>query len=72
MTAAPQAPRANWDNNPPPRPARSFDPNGYGAPSSGGSRGGYGEGKWVDGKHMPGAPNQRLERELFGVPNRWR
>ena len=67
------APRNNWDM-PPPRPAGRFDPNGYGAPQSGGagggsSRGSYGEGRWVDGKHIPGPVNQRLERELFGVPN---
>jgi len=57
-----------------------FDANGYG----GGDRGSYGgggggggspaprgggDGQWRDGKHMPGAPNPRLERELFGVPN---
>lgn len=51
---------------PPPRPQRAFDPNGYGAPSS---RGGSGDGKWVDGKHIPGPVNQRLERELFGIPS---
>jgi ATP-dependent RNA helicase DDX3X len=54
---------------PAPRPARQFDPNGYGAPAAGGYRGGSGEGRWVDGKHVPGPANQRLERELFGVPN---
>ncbi|KAA8897201.1 ATP-dependent RNA helicase ded1 [Sphaerosporella brunnea] len=59
-------PRSNWDV-PPPRPTRQFDPNGYGG--SGGHRSGYGEGRWVDGKHVPGPANQRLERELFGVPN---
>ena len=61
-------PRSNWDT-PPARPARQFDPNGYGTPSAGGSRGNYGEGRWNEGKHVPGPANQRLERELFGVPN---
>lgn len=27
------------------------------------------EGRWVDGKHIPGSRNQRLERELFGTPD---
>lgn len=31
--------------------------------------GGPGEGTWRDGKHIPGPPNPRLERDLFGVPN---
>ena len=38
----------------------------------GGGRGRYnapkpGVGQWVDGKHEPAAPNERLEKELFGV-----
>lgn len=54
----------SWDA-PPPRPQqRNFDANSYGAPR--GEHRGYGEGRWVDGKHVPGAPNARLERELFG------
>ena len=61
-------PRSNWDT-PPARSVRSFDPNGYGAPGAGSSRGNYNEGRWADGKHVPGPANQRLERELFGVPN---
>ena len=28
-----------------------------------------GDGQWRDGKHIPGPQNQKLERELFGVPN---
>jgi ATP-dependent RNA helicase DDX3X len=55
-------------------PRGGFDPNAYGKPGAGGSgggssRGGSGDGQWKDGKHVPGPPNQRLERELFGVPN---
>ncbi|KAF8252687.1 ATP-dependent RNA helicase ded1 [Wilcoxina mikolae CBS 423.85] len=60
-----QARNNNWDM-PPPRPTRNFDAGSYGAPVS---RGNYGEGRWVDGKHVPGPENARLERELFGVPN---
>lgn len=56
-----------WDV-PPPRQQRAFDASGYGAPSSGRSSG-SGDGRWADGKHIPGPPNPRLERELFGVPN---
>ena len=55
---------------------RSFDPNAYGNPgrgpsyggggySSGGPARGSGDGQWKDGKHIPGPPNPRLERELF-------
>jgi len=59
--------RTPWD-----KPA-GFNPNAYGNPAaSGGSvssnRGG-GDGQWRDGKHIPGPPNTRLERELFGVPD---
>ena len=57
-----------------------FDPNAYGKPGAGGSlyggstsssvsARGSGDGQWRDGKHIPGPANQRLERELFGVPN---
>ncbi|CAN6612913.1 ATP-dependent RNA helicase Dbp1p [Trichomonascus vanleenenianus] len=36
--------------------------------SFGGNRGGYGNaGRFVDGKHIPGPPNPRLELELFGT-----
>lgn len=56
---------------------RPFDPNAYGKPGggygSGSSQGhqpkGHGDGQWRDGKHIPGPPNTRLERELFGLPN---
>ena len=55
---------------------RGFDPHAYGRPGAGGSSyggssisRGPGEGSWKDGKHIPGVPNARLERELFGVPN---
>ena len=68
-------PRAQggWDSsssNP-----RQFDTGAYGKPGgSGGSYGGgsargSGDGQWRDGKHVPGPANQRVERELFGVPN---
>ncbi|KAI9664988.1 MAG: DEAD-box ATP-dependent RNA helicase [Bathelium mastoideum] len=30
---------------------------------------GSGDGQWRDGKHIPGPPNARVERDLFGVPN---
>ncbi|KAL1793076.1 hypothetical protein ACET3X_008058 [Alternaria dauci] len=52
-------------------PRGNFDPNAYGKPGGGGSGGarGSGDGAWKDGKHVPGPPNQRLERDLFGVPN---
>ncbi|KAI2473759.1 DEAD-domain-containing protein [Annulohypoxylon bovei var. microspora] len=46
---------------------------GGGGGSSGGSGGGYargsGDGQWRDGKHIPGPPNPRMERELFGTPD---
>ena len=64
---------------------RTFDPNAYGHPGAGGYSGGggqgyggrsgggaargSGDGQWSDGKHIPGPPNPRVERELFGVPN---
>ena len=55
---------------------RGFDPNAYGRSGAGGSSYGSGsisrgpgEGSWKDGTHIPGPPNPRLERELFGVPN---
>ncbi|KAG8525519.1 DEAD-box ATP-dependent RNA helicase [Bacidia gigantensis] len=56
-------------------PSRQFDPNAYrgsGGSSYGGGGNaarGSGDGQWRDGKHVPGPPNTRLERELFGVPN---
>ncbi|KAF2454872.1 P-loop containing nucleoside triphosphate hydrolase protein [Lineolata rhizophorae] len=54
------------------QPRRQFNPNAYGNPGAGGSgptARGSGDGQWVDGKHVPGPPNPRVERELFGVPN---
>ncbi|KAK6343914.1 DEAD-box ATP-dependent RNA helicase [Orbilia brochopaga] len=56
-----------------PRPQRSFNENAYGNPGGsgrgGGGGGGSGEGYWRDGKHVIGNANNRVERELFGVPN---
>lgn len=62
-----------WNNN------RQFDRNAYGAPggSSGGGSGGgggnyargSGDGQWREGKHIPGPPNPRMERDLFGTPD---
>ncbi|TKA78532.1 ATP-dependent RNA helicase ded1 [Cryomyces minteri] len=64
---APAPGNASWDTTP---QSRAFDPSGYGKPSSGGGIArGSGDGQWKDGKHIPGPPNQRLERELFGVAN---
>lgn len=57
---------SSWDGPPPPQQSRGFNANSYGAPRGGDHRGGSGEGRWVDGKHIPGPANQRLERELFG------
>ena len=72
-------PGNNWQSNGP-RPG--FNPNAYGNPHAGGSSyggggnfggsgsaRGSGDGQWRDGKHVPGPPNVKLERELFGVPN---
>ena len=59
-------------------PPRAFNPNAYGAPGGGYSGGGgyggsrssgSGDGQWRDGQHVPGPPNPKTERELFGVPN---
>ncbi|KAI9766547.1 MAG: DEAD-box ATP-dependent RNA helicase [Geoglossum simile] len=60
-----------WDAAPQGPPPRSFDPNAYGNPGaqSGAPVRGGGDGQWRDGKHIPGAANLRMERELFGVPN---
>ncbi|KAK0635185.1 P-loop containing nucleoside triphosphate hydrolase protein [Bombardia bombarda] len=50
----------------------TFDARG-GPPAAGGNCGnlarGSGDGQWRDGKHIPGPPNPRLERELFGTPD---
>lgn len=62
-------------------PRRDFDgprTGGYGGASGGSSYGsggggysssGPGEGSWKDGKHVIGAPNQRLENELYPQTN---
>jgi ATP-dependent RNA helicase DDX3X len=51
--------------------AGGFERNAYGgAPGGGAGRqpGGSGDGRWVDGKHVPGPNNPRIERDLFGEP----
>lgn len=50
---------------------RNFDRNAYGNPASGGGAHarGSGDGQWREGKHIPGPPNPRVERELFGTPD---
>ena len=69
-------PPPSWDSAPP----RSFDSSAYrssggstygggGGGGGGGQARGSGDGQWRDGKHVPGPPNSRIERELFGVPN---
>ncbi|TGJ86476.1 hypothetical protein E0Z10_g2296 [Xylaria hypoxylon] len=59
-----QRQQGGWANN------RNFDRNAYGSPASGGANArGSGDGQWRDGKHIPGPPNPRLERELFGTPD---
>ena len=72
-------PNANgWERDSGNQPA--FNPNAYGKPGAGTSsftssavsvvsNRGSGDGQWRDGKHIPGPVNQRVERELFGVPN---
>ncbi|CZS99696.1 probable ATP-dependent RNA helicase ded1 [Rhynchosporium graminicola] len=64
-----------WDSYPEPK---QFNRNAYGNPGTGGGGGGGGsvnsargggDGQWKDGKHIAGPANQRMERELFGVPD---
>lgn len=68
----PASTTTTWDNS----SNRAFDTAAYGKPGGGpssygggGAARGSGDGQWRDGKHIPGPANQRLERELFGVPN---
>ncbi|ROW15461.1 hypothetical protein VPNG_02369 [Cytospora leucostoma] len=75
-------PANNW-TGPPPRgnfQARgqqgSFEPHAYAGGHAGGAGGGggghargSGDGRWHDGKHVPGPANPRVERELFGTPD---
>lgn len=77
--------RGGWDSGHGQQRANNFKTTNYGGPGGssgggGGSGGGYrsggqgqslgsGDGRWVDGKHVPGPANARLERELFGVAN---
>jgi ATP-dependent RNA helicase DDX3X len=82
--AAAPPPARNWDtpNASYARQPQQFNAGAYGKPGSGGQRGGgggfgggsgggggSGDGKWVDGKHVAGPANSRVERELFGVLN---
>ncbi|RPA84962.1 DEAD-domain-containing protein [Ascobolus immersus RN42] len=82
FTKAPQRDPGGWDFPAPVAAKPRFQPNSYGpsggAPprgggagwSAGGNRAGRsGEGSWIDGKHVPGPSNPRVERELYGVPN---
>lgn len=71
---SPRGPNGNTSWIPQEGARRTFDPNAYGKPAGGGSYGGQqpkgsGDGQWRDGKHIPGPPNARVERELFGLPN---
>lgn len=69
--------KPSWNPDASARPA--FDPNAYGNPGHGPYSGGRsyggntargsGDGQWRDGKHIPGPPDPRLERELFGSPD---
>lgn len=46
--------------------------NGFGGGRGGSNNGGApraGVGRWVDGKHQPAPRNERMETELFGVPD---
>ena len=68
---SPRGPNGNTNWSAPDGQRRPFDPNAYGNPGYGASHGGgapargSGDGQWRDGKHIPGPPNPRLERELF-------
>ena len=48
---------------------KSYGGRGGGGGYAGGAATGSGDGKWLDGKHVPGPANPRVERELYGVPN---
>ncbi|WPH03639.1 putative ATP dependent RNA helicase [Acrodontium crateriforme] len=68
---------ANWSANanaqsftprgPPGGGRGGFDRGAYGGQGGGRQHGGAGAGQWRDGKHIPGPPNPREERELFGT-----
>ncbi|KAM0755535.1 DEAD-domain-containing protein [Meredithblackwellia eburnea MCA 4105] len=68
----PNPSRASDWSAPAPR-ANNTAPRSGGWSSGGGSGGGYGGardgyGSWQNGKHIPGPPNARMEKELFGEP----
>ena len=56
----------SWSDNGPPRGGGRGGGNWDNGPSE---RPGIGQGGWKDGKHIIGARNQRLEKELYGEPN---
>ncbi|MBW0519900.1 hypothetical protein O181_059615 [Austropuccinia psidii MF-1] len=62
-TPSMHAPKPNPSNDWAKPQNHSQNRNNYGS----GNRPGYGQ--WRDGKHVPGHPNSRLEKELFGDPN---
>ncbi|KAL4890921.1 ATP-dependent RNA helicase ded1 [Aspergillus ambiguus] len=70
---SPRGPNGNTSWTPNDGLRRPFNPNAYGNPGHGGGGSSYargsGDGQWRDGKHIPGPPNPRVERELFGLPN---
>ncbi len=63
--AAAPAAGSTWDST----SSRAFESRGPSTYGGGGSGRGSGDGQWKEGKHIPGPSNQRLERELFGIPN---
>ena len=51
--------RGGWDNQ--------RDNSGWSSPArDNGPREAFGHGRWIDGKHIVGSRNARLEKELFG------
>ncbi|KAH8598230.1 P-loop containing nucleoside triphosphate hydrolase protein [Bisporella sp. PMI_857] len=63
--SGPPGGRPSWDTHNTPS---AFNKNAYGNPSAGGGAPrGSGDGSWVNGKHVAGPSNPRIERELYGV-----
>ncbi|GAA5969248.1 hypothetical protein JCM11641_007525 [Rhodosporidiobolus odoratus] len=74
VPSVPSGGASNWSSSPAPRangfgasarPGGGWSSGGGGGFSSGGSAF-AGQGSWQNGKHVPGAANPRLEKELFG------